>query len=150
MIITRKCLDEILTINIDSNVEFGGIIGRDENGVITEVFVDKGKRFKDMPLCCYYPDVDRLNGIIEKWSEDGIEFCGIYHTHYAEIGSFSVFDMDYMRNILNAMPEDRKKLYFPLLLLPKAKLRSYVVSFSSNGEISVTADKIDIKEGGVI
>ena len=144
MIITKECFDKITTTNIDSNVEFGGILGRNGSGVILKEFYDKGIRFTDMPLCCYYPDVDKLNEVIKKWSEEGIEFCGIYHTHYSDIASFSEYDMDYMRKILNAMPDDRKSLYFPLLLFPNAIFKSFVVTLSSDGELIVTADNIKV------
>ena len=92
--------------------EVGGIIGgRDD--IITCYFADKGS--KENCYDSYYPSTDLLNEQIAVWQSRGIEFYGIYHTHFAGDDGLSCSDRRYIVNIMQAMPPQVTWLYFPIV-----------------------------------
>ena len=92
--------------------EVGGIIGGKED-IITCYFADKGS--KENCYDSYYPSTDLLNKQIDKWQDDGIDFYGIYHTHFAGDDGLSSSDRRYIVNIMQAMPSQIQYLYFPIV-----------------------------------
>lgn len=111
----REIFDEIVNVAIDAPPEIGGIIGGDNNVVKTH-YMDMG--VSSLKACSYTPNVSLLNGIISEWSVEGIQFMGIYHTHFFEVRSLSEGDIRYIRNILLGMPDEIDSLYFPLVVFP--------------------------------
>lgn len=111
----REIFDEIVNVAIDAPPEIGGIIGGDNNVVKTH-YMDMG--VSSVKACSYTPNVSLLNGIISEWSVEGIQFMGIYHTHFFEVRTLSEGDIRYIRNILLAMPDEIDSLYFPLVVFP--------------------------------
>ena len=89
--------DEIVNVAIDAPPEIGGIIGG-ENNVVKAHHMDMG--ISSVKACSYTPNVSLLNGIISEWSTEGIQFMGIYHTHFFEVRTLSEGDIRYIRNIL--------------------------------------------------
>lgn len=79
----REIFDEIVNVAIDAPPEIGGIIGGDNNVVKTH-YMDMG--VSSVKACSYTPNVFLLNGIISEWSVEGIQFMGIYHTHFLRCG----------------------------------------------------------------
>ena len=111
----REIFDEIVNVAIDAPPEIGGIIGGDNNVVKTH-YMDMG--VSSLKACSYTPNVSLLNGIISEWSVEGIQFMGIYHTHFFEVRTLSEGDIRYIRNILLGMPDEIDSLYFPLVVFP--------------------------------
>ena len=102
MRICREIFDEIVNVAIDAPPEIGGIIGG-ENNVVKAHHMDMG--ISSVKACSYTPNVSLLNGIISEWSTEGIQFMGIYHTHFFEVRTLSEGDIRYIRNILLGMPD---------------------------------------------
>lgn len=102
--------------------ESGGILGSSGN-VITEIAFDKPNN--NQHPCSYCPNVEYLNSIIHKWSEQKIEFAGIFHTHFADVTTLSSGDKRYIKKILLAMPDGTECLYFPVYALPSRALIMY-------------------------
>ena len=111
----REIFDEIVNVAIDAPPENGAIIGGDNNVVKTH-YMDMG--VSSLKACSYTPNVSLLNGIISEWSVEGIQFMGIYHTHFFEVRTLSEGDIRYIRNILLGMPDEIDSLYFPLVVFP--------------------------------
>ena len=123
--------------------ETGGIIGA-HNETITEIVMDLPKK-EISRACSYEPDVNFLNGEIEKWSNKGITFKGIFHTHFANVKTLSSADKDYICNIMNAMPPYISKLYFPIFTLPDCKLTGYSANRFADKMI-ISGELIEIVE----
>lgn len=115
MRIYRKIFDDIVNIAIDAPPEVGGIIGG-HNDVVKTHYMDMG--ISSVKACSYTPNVSLLNGIISEWSAEGIQFMGIYHTHFFGVQTLSEGDTRYIRNILLSMPDEIDSLYFPLVVFP--------------------------------
>lgn len=60
--------------------ETGGMLGG-QDGTVTKVVFDGGKD-DDFRRCHYTPNVTMLNSCLVEWSESGIEFYGLFHTHF--------------------------------------------------------------------
>lgn len=57
----------------------------------TKVVFDDGKD-DDFRRCHYTPNVTMLNSCLVEWSESGIEFYGLFHTHFYGVSSLSKGD----------------------------------------------------------
>lgn len=49
---------------------------------------------------------------------------GIYHTHFwnVDVDTLSENDKEYIKKIMDNMPEEIGQLYFPLVLMPKREV----------------------------
>lgn len=103
--------------------ETGGMLGG-QDGTVTKVVFDDGKD-DDFRRCHYTPNVTMLNSCLVEWSESGIEFYGLFHTHFYGVSSLSKGDEIYIKKILEAMPKSKKELFFPIIVLPDKKIISY-------------------------
>ena len=103
--------------------ETGGMLGG-QDGTVTKVVFDDGKD-DDFRRCHYTPNVTMLNSCLVEWSESGIEFYGLFHTHFYGVSSLSKGDEIYIKKILEAMPQSKKELFFPIIVLPDKKIISY-------------------------
>ena len=110
MKLLREIFNEILCTCPDVPPETGGILGS-QNGLVVDFLFDKGiiHDFPDQ----YVPDINRLNKKIENWINAGIEFCGIFHTHFPHGKELSEADKRYITEILKSVPQ--KMLYFPIV-----------------------------------
>ena len=120
--------------------EVGGILGKDKN-IITCFEYDNG--IKTDKLCTYVPDVTCLNNVIEKWEEQNISFCGMFHTHFFGVRTLSQGDKRYINNILSAMPKAINRLYFPIVL-PEAKEMVVYMAIRDGEKIKIVEDVIEI------
>lgn len=125
MMISKRLLKEIMDNLPKKLPETGGIIGG-TNGNITTYWIDEVQKTKQS-MCSYVPDTDKMNSIIEKWFNEGIEFLGIFHTHYYGVKTLSEADKDYMCRIINSMPESIKILYFPVFVFPNNEMILYAI-----------------------
>lgn len=103
--------------------ETGGMLGG-QDGTVTKVVFDGGKD-DDFRRCHYTPNVTMLNSCLVEWSKSGIEFYGLFHTHFYGVSSLSKGDEIYIKKILEAMPKSKKELFFPIIVLPDKKIISY-------------------------
>ena len=120
--------------------EFGGILGGTD-GVITQFYLDKG--LEPESYCEYRPDVDALNTCIAQWSEQEIEFYGMFHTHFGASKTLSLSDQSYIQTIMQAMPEEITQLYFPVILLPEKQIVSYIATRKQE-QITIACDEISL------
>lgn len=144
MHITYKAYDEILNAVPDGPPEIGGILGGYDDTICCLAF-DHGVRQKKFPKCHYMPDVEHLNSCIAEWEDDGIDFYGIFHTHFFGVDTLSEGDRQYIEKIMQAMPSGKKKLYFPIVVLPERKIVSYVCR-KTEGKTEIAEDRIYLIE----
>lgn len=97
--IKNNVILEIEKTIISNLPECGGILGKNESGEISEYYYDMSAESNHIQ---YVPDVSRLNDVIQKWSEDNIQFCGFVHSHLFRYQYFSEADYDYAEKILKA------------------------------------------------
>ena len=90
--------------------ETGGILGG-QNEIITVEHFDRGMQTDRM--CSYIPNIKELNDVIKQWQMKTISFIGIYHTHFWSVETLSEADKRYIDKILENMPLEFKRLYFP-------------------------------------
>ena len=91
MKIRQEVYDKISAVANSMNLEIGGILGSSKNGIVTEMVAD----LPDNAVGCkfdYSPNIDFLNTQIENWSENDIDFLGLFHTHFS--GSKNLSDAD--------------------------------------------------------
>ncbi len=124
--------------------EQGGIIGLNEDGVVAYMAVDEGEnRIADYES--YAPDTAFLNQIISHWADSGVQFAGIFHTHFCG-WTLSNVDKSYINTIMMAMPSEIEALYFPLVV-PGEHIIVYRAD--KNGqEVHIVRDEVEIKEDG--
>lgn len=140
MKISKKVMDYINSNISNSPPEIGGILGSENSEVISKVMIDK-QRENIRRGCFYAPDVKLFNSCIEEWQDEGIEFKGIFHTHFAGVRSLSQADKSYIMNIMKAMPPQLEYLYFPVFVLPNREL---VVcrAFRNKSEICIEEEEL--------
>ena len=143
MRIKKNVLNSICAIVSDIPPETGGILG-EQSGVIVIVEFDEG--IQNQRMCNYSPNVNKLNQVIQLWKKQGIDFCGIFHTHYFGVETLSAGDTSYIEQIMESMPKSIKRLYFPLVVLPQREMVAYV-AVKENEEICIQKEII-IVEGG--
>jgi hypothetical protein len=144
MYITRKAYEEIINTVPDYPPEIGGILGGYDDIICCSAF-DHGMWQKNQKKCHYTPDVEYLNSCIADWEASGIDFYGIFHTHFFGIDTLSEGDRQYIEKIMRAMPETREKLYFPVVVLPERKIISYVCR-RKHGKTEIAEDSIYLIE----
>jgi len=104
--------------------EIGGLIGGTDDE-ITEVFVDEGGESARPNR--YRPKTCLLNSVIRHWSTAGIEFRGVFHTHFAFGYEMSDEDRQYANTIMAAMPPRIGSLLFPVVV-PGHAVSSYLMT----------------------
>lgn len=124
MEITKALFDMMDKMIADEPPETGGILGSKDNTRITDIIFDKPIRSYES-CCRYEPNVEFLNKCIAEWADAGIYFKGIFHSHFANVRSLSDSDINYIKKIMNAMPEQINNLYFPVFTLPERELVCY-------------------------
>jgi hypothetical protein len=99
--ITRDVYDQLLRDCPDVPPEVGGILGGHGDVVSTFALDAPGNPDANNQ---YAPDTGRLNSIISGWADRGVDFYGIFHTHFPYGYYLSPEDEVYIRQILSAMP----------------------------------------------
>ncbi len=79
--------------------ERGGMLGSDNEGVITHFFPDSTA---ECSASEYTPDIEKLNRVIREWKKQGIRFQGFVHSHPAGFQRLSNADKEYARDIMSA------------------------------------------------
>lgn len=119
--------------------ENGGIIGG-MNGVVNAYYHDNTEQ--DQSCAVYLPNFVVLNQKITSWSQSGIDFMGIIHSHPTTQIDLSSSDIDYIIHILETVSNVIDHLYFPILI-PNQKLYSYIAQ-RYDGGIQIQSDEIKI------
>lgn len=129
---------KIIIENVHDHMpETGGMLGG-QDGIITKVVFDGGKD-DDFRRCHYTPDVVMLNSCLLEWSKSGIEFYGLFHTHFYGVSSLSKGDAVYIKKILKAMSQSKKELFFPIVVLLDKKIVSYRCYLDGGDLVSIEA-----------
>lgn len=119
--------------------ETGGILGG-KAGITSTYAIDLGLHSFDS-YDHYYPDIKKLNQIINDWAEKGISFYGIFHSHFPGGKQLSLGDKKYIFQIMMAMPQEVSELFFPIIL--PDKMVGYRAS-RCGSEIHICRDDIKI------
>lgn len=123
MVIKKSVLNQIYSfIELNADKESGGLLGKKED-IITNVILDFGL---SNHRCTYEPNIDLFNNTIVTWQLQGIDFAGIYHTHFFGISTLSPEDIAYAKEILLSMPNNINQLYFPIVLPEDMKIIPYI------------------------
>lgn len=143
MKIIEKVLNKVLSSYPMTVPESGGIFGSN-NGVVTEYYHDSVSSITNCAM--YVPNVENLNAMIKQWSLDGIDFCGMIHSHPENQTTLSGTDIDFIYEIMKQY-EVGDILYFPIIL-PGNVIVSYSAIKEKNNVI-IKQDEINIVcEGG--
>ncbi len=124
MVITKSVFEKIKSALFASSYEAGGILGSEDNTVISHIVID-------VPIqapacaCSYSPNIEFLNKQIENWQINQILFKGVFHSHFAGVKTLSKGDIQYIYTILNSMPSEIEYLYFPIFVFPQNELVCY-------------------------
>jgi len=143
MIIDKNTYNLINSSITGEPPETGGIIGSTDGELIDKVVMDVPESPGEY-MCYYAPNVDFLNKNIEIWQNEGIEFKGVFHTHFVGVETLSCSDKQYIVAIMRAMPEEIKYLYFPIFVLPDQKMVCYKASLN-DCDIEIVRDEVRIK-----
>lgn len=145
MRLTRKVYDSLISCP-PVPPEVGGILGAEDKGVISHIYIDRGRPCERGGM--YIPRTDILNRILEEWNERGIEFMGMFHTHAPMWNNLSKGDKEYIRDILEAMSVDNEdtsavcSLYFPLVF-PQSHILACMVELKE-GSLSIGCEDVTI------
>lgn len=140
MKIHRCVLQRIFAEQRDYFPESGGILGG-TNGIVSRYYLDEGTQ--DGPKCSYSPNVELLNAVIDEWQNENIDFMGIYHTHFFGVESLSEGDIQYIKQIMQSMPDEITSLYFPILKYPEKQMISYIAK-NEKGNITIAKNPVSI------
>lgn len=138
MRICRSVFDEIINIMIETPPEIGGIIGGDGE-IVKNHYLDVG--VNSDRACSYTPNVSLLNTIISEWATEGIQFMGVYHTHFFDVQTLSDGDIRYINRILLSMPKEIDFLYFPLIVLPSRTMVCFK-AIKKAGDVEMCNDNV--------
>lgn len=124
--------------------ETGGILGM-KNGMISEVYLDTAKPVLGRAM--YIPDVNVLNRQIGAWQNNSVEFAGLFHSHPPDQKELSRKDEIYAVEILKAMPDTIRKLFFPIIIPGQA-----VIAFSAvrqnDHSVAIIRENVHLIETG--
>ena len=115
--------------------ESGGIMGAKDD-VVIEYFTDSGRRNDGYS---YFPDIEKLNRQVDRWSDLGISLSGFYHTHTPMGTGLSAADVQYICQIMNSVQHVITSMYFPIVI-PKQTMIVYKAQLI--GELVITEEKI--------
>lgn len=114
MKIQKSIFEEIINTVPYVPPESGGIIGG-TNQVVTHFVFDRGTNLSN-GYDTYVPNTLFLNKTIQRWKKDGVDFYGLFHSHFPQGTRLSNGDKQYITQIMNAMPQGINSLYFPIIL----------------------------------
>ena len=139
MKIKRDILNALLLSVPCAPPEMGGILGG-KDGTIVVYEIDRGISSSDN-YDHYYPNVSHLNNTLQIWQTGGIEFCGIFHSHFPGGENLSAADKRYIQRIMQTMPAEINGLFFPIIISPK------IICYQANrcgSEVRIIRDDIKI------
>lgn len=141
MKIKKSVLDAIAGSYPTVPPEEGGILGI-YNNVVCAYFHDKGCGNNDFAV--YEPNINKLNEILFSWSQKGIAFGGIVHSHLPGQKTLSKADVDYIASVF-ANDTTLERLYFPIFLPDMREFIPYL-AIKVNGKIKILKDTLVVVE----
>lgn len=129
----------IVDMTTDVPPETGGILGEYDDVICVAEF-DEGRIEHDR--YAYVPNVEKLNNVITQWSEEGIYFAGMFHSHPYPQTELSIADKEYIKKIMQAMPESVSELHFPVVV-PGLGMTGHLAKYRE-GEIIIVPETIII------
>lgn len=141
MKIKKEVFEQISIIANREICETGGILGSSESEIVTDIVPDlhdktQASRFE------YHPNILFLNEEIKKWSQQNIEFLGMFHIHFIGSCNLSQADICYIESIMNSLKGEVEFLYFPIYVLPCNELYVYKAYFKKD-EIIICKDELE-------
>lgn len=130
MIIDAEVYRKVVSTPKDIPPETGGILGS-HDGIICKYQFDEG--YHSHRMCTYIPNTQLLNDSIREWKRRDIDLAGMYHTHYFGVETLSQTDIDYIKKIMDSMPDQVNCLFFPLIVMPERKMVGYIARRSEDG-----------------
>lgn len=135
--ITEETLTEIKRVFLSQKEETGFLLG-------------SASRLNRLEHCCqlpakqagmyfYTPDENAADEIIRKWSEQGICFCGMIHSHLVPKENLSDHDIEYAKMIFQAFS-------LPVLWFGIGVMSSDSAKFHFYSINETTGNKIQIEE----
>ena len=122
--------------------EKGGIIGS-INGIVCDYCMDDGT--VQAERYAYVPNVEKLNSVIDQWSDKGVCFAGMFHSHPYPQTELSAADREYIETIMGAMPDSISELHFPVIV-PGLGVTGHLAKYRDGEVIVVPEDIIIVKE----
>ena len=125
-LIDKNTYREIIDFFYHSPIESGGIIGKRKNVILAFYPDTECKRSIEQ----YTPNINELNSVIEQWSNKGIEFIGIIHSHPNGNKLPSILDEKYVSELLMHNTH-LKCILFPIVTLTNNKVEIHFYKFKS-------------------
>ena len=141
MIMTQSTYNNIKNTIGSIPPENGGIIGI-KDGIVCAFFYDS---FADNSENEYHPCVYKLNEIIDEWSQLGISFCGIIHSHHNDAELLSRKDIVFARRILALNNLNNGTVFFPIVHIYSENIFFTIKPFIVSAE-EVVLDNLIIKK----
>lgn len=127
--------------------ETGGIIGRNEHGVITDFLFDSSSIGSSFT---YVPSTEYLNSYMNKnWRIKGVSFCGVVHSHPFRFPNLSPRDLMSAKMILQSY-DSMDAIYLFLVLLGEGSCTINYFKGSLNSSMDIVSFKIDEQELEII
>lgn len=136
LLIHEQVKADLFQIFSDSAVEKGALLGCKTS-------------LNHLEICCalpalqagmyfYTPNTHAADEIIRTWSEQGICFCGLIHSHITEKDDLSDADIVYANNLINTF--NLPVLWFGLALArgKQVVFRFYAVTKCSSGKSNIS------------
>lgn len=136
MKMTNETFIDILSSFPSAPPECGGIIGGQDGVISRFCFDNKGSEKQAV----YEPNADYLNRIIEEWSQSGISFYGIIHSHMKNEPDLSRGDIEYIQLVMADL-DVGEKLYFPIVM------PGYIIPFvatKTENTVNIQKEELDV------
>jgi len=109
--VASKVLDSIQSTLGLLPAEKGGIIGGSAN-IITTFYFDLDAL---TDRAHYHPCIGKIASVIQEWTESGIQFLGIIHSHQQGDMRLSGSDISFAREIIRLNMPNVQFVYFPIV-----------------------------------
>lgn len=149
--ITEGVYDQIMSVLGHKKPELGGMLGYTENQDLIDTYIfDSGARVNSVE---YSPNIDYLNGILEKdWEEKRIHFGGFVHSHPGDFNRLSYADVEYSQRIMEAF--DMTYMFMPIVTSSfayKTSITGYIVHLNGRVErVNISVVKEKVKDGNKV
>jgi len=130
LLIRNELLDEIKKWMNGRKYEHGGILGENEEGILTAFCPDVAP--SRSTLFSYSPNVEYLESIINiEWAQKKIEFAGFVHSHMNN-ADVSPKDVSYIREIMKS--NNRQNLICGIFNARKAQDKDVINWYNISNE----------------
>ena len=138
MVMSEKAYRYMLSRYAPAPPERGGALGM-RDGTVCAYVHDLSAPVADRAV--YVPDTAFLNARIEAWTEEGVSFCGLVHSHPAGQTGLSSGDLTYIERLF-AENGGLGRLYFPLVTDGR-DVTVWAVA-AENGRLSIRRERLTV------